>query len=91
MVYFRNGTFDRNTGVARYTATQLPRVLEKMTQLHKATSKQPLFFLNIFFGLSLLFFVISAFWMFLPGTALFRRGLYFTLAGLVLTLILLLV
>jgi len=42
----------------------------------------------VFFGISLLFFVMSAFWMFLPKTALFKRGLYFTFAGIVLTIIL---
>jgi uncharacterized iron-regulated membrane protein len=58
------------------------------TELHKARSGQPLFFLNVFFGVSLLFFVISAFWMFLPKTTIFKKGLYFTLAGVILTLVL---
>jgi hypothetical protein len=62
--------------------------MTKLTDLHKASTKQPLFFLNIFFGISLLFFVVSSFWMFLPGTATFKKGLYFALAGLILTLIL---
>jgi hypothetical protein len=41
--------------------------------------------------LSLFFFVVSAFYMFLPGTSTFKKWLYFTLAGLVLTVILLFV
>jgi hypothetical protein len=60
-----------------------------MTKMHKATTKDPLYYLNIFFGFSLLFFVVSSFWMFMPKTSIFRKGLYFTLAGLVLTLIML--
>jgi uncharacterized membrane protein (DUF485 family) len=68
---------------------ELPSVLAKMTELHKARSQQPLFFLNIFFGLSLLFFVLSAFWMYMPKTSVFKKGLYFTFGGIVLTLILL--
>ena len=89
IIYFRQGQFDKNTGVATVTVRELPGVLEKFTKIHKATTDSPLFFLNIFFGLSLLFFVLSSFWMFLPRTTIFRKGLYFTLAGIILTLVLL--
>ena len=75
--------------MAQYTVKKLPLVLDKMTSLHKATTNSPLYFLNIFFGASLLFFVISAFWMFMPGTDIFKKGLYFTAGGIILTLIML--
>ena len=88
MIYFREGTYDKKTGLAKFKAKQLPYVLDKMTKLHKATTNRPLFFLNIFFGVALLFFVLSAFWMFMPTTEVFRKGLYFALGGIVLTLIL---
>lgn len=88
IIYFKQGTFNKNTRIAQYTSKELPFILEKMTKLHKSASKDPLFFLNIFFGVSLLFFVLSSFWMFLPKTKTFKRGLYFTAAGIVLTLIL---
>lgn len=91
VAYFRGGTYDLNTRTAVITRKELPYVLEKMTHLHKATSSRPLAFLNIFFALSLFFFVISSFWMFLPGTSTFRKGVYFALAGLVLTVVLLFV
>jgi uncharacterized iron-regulated membrane protein len=87
--YFKNGTYDKSTGTAQYTVKELPLVLDKMTHLHKANTSDPLFFLNIFFGTSLLFFVISSFWMFMPKTAVFKKGLYFTLGGIIFTLILL--
>ncbi len=86
---FKNGTYNSATGAAVYTVKELPYVMDKLTKLHKANTKQPLFYLNIFFGISLLFFVVSSFWMFMPKTTIFKRGLYFTLAGLVLTLLLL--
>jgi hypothetical protein len=89
ILYFETGSFNKSTGLARYHTTGLPRILEKLTQIHKASTGDPLFFLNIFFGLSLLFFVISSFWMFMPKTAIFKKGLYFTLGGIILTLILL--
>jgi hypothetical protein len=59
-----------------------------MTHLHKASTNEPLFFLNIFFGLSLLFFVISSFWMFLPKSEIFKKGMYFMIGGVILTLLL---
>jgi uncharacterized iron-regulated membrane protein len=89
IVYFKQGTFDKTTGVAQVTTKELPFLLEKLTKLHKADTKEPLFFLNVFFGLSLLFFVISSFWMFLPKTKIFKKGLYFAIAGIILTLVLL--
>jgi hypothetical protein len=91
IVYFKDGTYNKKTGVADYKTQQLPSVIEKMTHLHKAKSGDPLFFLNIFFATSLLFFVVSSFWMFMPKTSIFKKGLYFAAAGLILTLILLFV
>ena len=91
IVYFSQGTYDKVSGTASYKAKQLPFVLEKMTKLHKANTGQPLYFLNIFFGLSLLFFVLSAFWMFMPGSDVFKKGMYFVIGGVVLTLILIFV
>jgi hypothetical protein len=88
LMTFRQGTYNKSTGLANYSTRELPYFLDRITHIHKAETKDPLFFLNIFFGLSLLFFVISAFWMFLPGTSVFKKGLYFTLAGVILTLML---
>jgi hypothetical protein len=88
IISFKQGTYNTETGVANYTTRELPTIINKLTQLHKASTNQPLFFLNIFFGLSLLFFVLSSFWMFLPGTDVFRKGMYFALGGVVLTLLL---
>ena len=89
--YFKNGSYNSQTGLAKYTKKELPYVLDRMTHLHKANTNDPLYFLNIFFGVSLLFFVISSFWMFMPGSDVFKKGLYFTLGGIILTLILLFV
>ncbi len=90
-VYFPQGTYNTVTGVANYSSKQLPFVMNQLTQLHKASTKKPLFFLNVFFSVSLLFFVVSSFWMFRPKTSIFKKGIYFTIAGIILTLILLFV
>ncbi len=91
VLHFKQGTYNQASGEVQYTTKGLPFVLDKMTHLHKANSQSPLFFLNIFFGVSLLFFVISSFWMFRPKTSIFKKGLYFTIGGAVLTLVLLFV
>jgi hypothetical protein len=88
IITFKQGTYNKATGMAEYTSKEWPVIIQKLTNLHKADTKHPLFFLNIFFGLSLFFFVVSSFYMFLPGTSIFKKGLYFALAGVVLTLLL---
>ncbi len=91
LLYFKDGSYNKSTGVATVQKMKLPFVLEKMERLHKATTNSPLFFFNIFFGLSLLFFVLSAFWMFLPSMPIFKKGMYYAIGGIILTLIMLFV
>jgi len=91
VLYFAQGEYNAKTGMATVKKMELPVILDKMEHLHKATTDSPVYWLNIFFGLSLLFFVVSSFWMFMPQTSVFKKGLYFTLGGIVLTIILLFV
>lgn len=85
---FKNGEYNQKTGQAMYTKKDLPYVLDKMTKLHKANTNTRLYALNIFFGFALLFFVISSFWMFMPSSSVFKKGMIFTVAGILLTLLL---
>ncbi|RMG55843.1 MAG: hypothetical protein D6722_27290 [Bacteroidetes bacterium] len=89
LIYFAQGTYNQATGEAIYTEKRLPVLIEKMEGMHKATSDRPLFWMNIFFGASLLFFVVSSFWMFRPKTSIFKKGLYFTAGGVLLMVIML--
>ena len=91
ITFFKQGNYNISTGKASYTVKELPYIIGKMNNFHKANTKHPLFYLNIFFGLSLMFFVISTFWMFAPGARIFKKGILFTIAGVLLTLILLFV
>jgi hypothetical protein len=91
VVTFEQGTYNRTTDVAEFTVKELPYLINKMTKMHKATNKDPLYYLNIFFGVALMFFVISSFYMFMPGTTIFKKGMYFTIAGIILTLVMLFV
>ena len=89
ILYFKQGTYNNATGQAKYSKMELPFFLDKMTRLHKSPSKETLSPFNTFFGITLLFFVISSFWMFNPKTKAFKRGIKFTIAGCVIALILL--
>lgn len=91
VIYFDGGTYNSATGEASYVEKRLPLVVEKMNNLHKMHSGNPLFWLGIFFGIALLFFSISAFFMFMPKAPVYKKGLYFAAAGFLLTVILLLV
>jgi hypothetical protein len=91
VLYFKEGNYNQKTGLAIVKKMELPFVLEKMERLHKASTNSPLYFLNIFFGVSLLFFVFSAFWMYAPKMPIFKKGMYFAIGGVILTIVLLFV
>ncbi|SOE23323.1 PepSY-associated TM region [Spirosomataceae bacterium TFI 002] len=88
---FKGGKYNVETGAVSFTTKELPFILDKMTHLHKANTDSPVYFLNIFFGFSLLFFVVSAFWMYTPKMPLFKKGMYFVAAGAILTVVLIFV
>lgn len=91
IVFNGDGTYNVATGEAKYTNTKYPVLLEKMNKLHLMNTTNPLFWLAIFFGLALLFFSVSAFFMFNTGAPIYKKGLYFAIAGAALTVVLLLV
>lgn len=89
VLVFNDGTYNAATGEARFKAKELPAWLDKITHLHKATNEDPLYYINIFFGLSLLFFAVSAFFMFAWKSPIFKKGLWFTIGGIALAIIML--
>ena len=91
IIYFKEGNYNEESGLAEVKKMKLPILLQKMEKLHKATTESPLYYLNLFFGASLLFFVLSSFWMFTPKMPVFKKGMYFALAGAVLTIVMLFV
>jgi hypothetical protein len=89
IVYFQNGTYNKVTGEAAYSSTELPPWIKKLTDLHKTPSKNAKHWSTIVFGVLLLFMALSSFWMFKPGTTFFRKGIYMACAGIVAAVILL--
>ncbi len=94
VVYFKDGNYNTATGMASYTTKEWYTFLVPFTELHKARSKDSehslAHYFTTIFGILLLFMSVSAFWMFKPGTKLFSRGVYMTIAGIVASIILLL-
>lgn len=84
---FEHGTYNVESGAAKYTKMELPYVLGKFSELHKSTSKHRYATLNTFFGFVLFFFVISSFWMFNVKSKAFRRGMIYAGIGFVLAVI----
>lgn len=85
---FKEGFYDPATGELKIVKKELPYLLGKFTQLHKAKSAEKLSPLNVVFGVSLFFFVVSSFWMFAPRSSIFRKGLIYTALGLVMAVLL---
>lgn len=94
VVYFKDGNYNSATGLASYTTKEWYSWLLPFTELHKTRSNDEdhlmAHYFTTIFGVLLLFMSVSAFWMFKPGTKLFSRGVYMTIAGLVASIILLL-
>jgi hypothetical protein len=89
VVHFREGTYNKATGLAVYKMKRLPAVLQKWVDLHKTTSGSITHWYALLFGGMLCFLAISSFWMCKSGTGAFRRGIYLTAAGVVITTVVL--
>jgi len=90
IVYFKNGTYDQSTGLAKYSDKALPEFLEKVNGLHKASSRNTTHLISVIFGVLLLFLAISSFWMFKVKTEVFRKGIITAGVGFVFSIVLLL-
>lgn len=89
VVYFKQGSYDLKNGKVVYTEKDFHFVLRRLTALHKSNTNAPLYWLNIFFGTSLLFFAVSAFWMFKPNVKVFKNGIKMSAVGMIFTLLVL--
>ena len=83
--------YNKETGELNYLKAESPKLIGMMEKMHKATTNSPLYFFNIFFGVALLFFVFSAYWMYLPQTNVFKKAIYFTIGGIILSLVMILI
>jgi len=89
VIYFQGGKFDTKTGEAEYTVKELIFPFAKLTSLHKSPSNNPVHWVTLVFGISLLFIAISSLWMFRPDSKLFRKGMITVLTGVITAVIIL--
>ena len=89
-LYFKEGTYNVSTGKASYVTKEWYSWIVPFTELHKSSSRDIGHYLTTLFGICLFFMSVSAFWMFKPGTKLFSRGILLTIAGVVASIIMLL-
>ncbi len=90
-LYFQEGSYNTETGIAKYTTKEWYSWIVPFTELHKTSTKNLAHYFTTLFGVALLFMAVSAFWMFKPGTKLFSSGVYLTIAGVIAAVILLLI
>lgn len=90
IVYFREGTYNKATGLAVYTTKRLPALLQKWVDLHKTTSGNATHWCAVPFGALLCFLAVSSFWMCKRGGNAFRRGLALASVGMAATAVALL-
>jgi len=89
VVSFKNGTYNKTTGIVIYSESALPAFLEKLNNLHKTSDKGVTHWFSTIFAVLLFFLAVSSFWMFKTNTKLFKRGLIFAGIGLSAAVILL--
>jgi len=89
-LYFQKGAYNKVTGVAKFTVKEHPSFFSKIIGLHKTKSKDNAHWITLTIGILFAFLAISSLWMFKPKTKRFRRGMYLTGAGILVTIIVLL-
>jgi len=89
VIYFQNGSYDKSSGIVKYSERVLPSFLEKFNNLHKKSSRDLTYVFSTIFAILLLFLAVSSFWMYKIESRMFRRGLVLAGSGIVVTLILL--
>lgn len=90
-VFFSSGSYNKETGIAVYTVNELPPVLETFNDLHKSRSNSLTGWFSTVLGLLLLFMAVSSFWMFRTCTRQFKRGMIFTAAGIIISIMLMII
>jgi len=90
IVYFSNGTYEKNTGLVKYSTKELPSFIDKLNGLHRTSSKSLIHVFSTLYAILLFFLAISSFWMFKPSTKMFKRGIVFAVIGIVIAVVALL-
>lgn len=89
-ITFRNGSYNKESGLASYTTKELPPVLTAFNSLHKATSSSGKHWFTLLYACCLSFLALSSFWMYRPENGNFKRGITLAASGFAFALLVLL-
>jgi len=87
----KDGKYHQPTGKITYKTMQYPYILSKFNQLHLTSGRSPIHFFTALYGVLLAFLAISSFWMYKPGSKMLKRGIYLSIAGVVASILLMIV
>ena len=59
ILYFKDGSYDANTGVVKFSAKELCNWVKPFTELHKSNSKGLVHYFTIMFAIALFFMSVS--------------------------------
>ncbi|MDD3108768.1 MAG: hypothetical protein PHV49_06125 [Alistipes sp.] len=88
-LYFAEGYYLTQTGVAQVTIQESVPPIAQMIRMHKMVSSNPTHYFALLVGIGLLLLVVTSFWMFKAGTAPFKQGMLFVGIGCAITLLIL--
>lgn len=91
VVYFQSGTYNKASGMTSYKQKDVIFPFNKFINFHKSISSNKMHWFNLISGFIFLFLAVSSLWMFKPNTKTFKRGMVFTVVGIVLTVIVLMI
>ncbi len=90
-VTFEEGTYNKETGEISYISHDFVPVIKQFNDLHFVSSKDSRHWFTATYAVLLLFLALSSFWMYKPGTKLFRRGLVLAIVGVFGSIILIMI
>lgn len=89
IIYFKNGKYNKSTGIAEYTTKQVMFPFNKFIDLHKTYSENNNHWFATIYAILLTFLALSSLWMFKSGSKIFKRGIYLTIVGIILSVVIL--
>lgn len=81
-IRFTAGSYNKETGLASYTNDEIPALLKAFNSLHTTSSGSARSIFTVLYAALLLFLAVSSFWMYRPGSRMFKRGLILAVLGI---------
>lgn len=86
-IFFKEGVYDAETGMATVTRKVYPFPLDKLVNLHKITGVSRMSAIALIYGFMLTFLAVSSLFMFKFGSKKSRRGMVMIAVSVVATIV----